>query len=107
MGDPNLDYTDGSGTCASANLALNAQCTETVNFKPAFPGKRLGAVVLLDCNNNVLGATYLQGTGKGGLAVLIPGNEVLYAGNGAFDLVDDGQPATEAELNLPSSVALD
>ncbi len=107
MGNPNLDYTAGSGTCASASLAINQQCTQTVNFTPAFPGRRLGAVVLLDSGNNVLGTTYLQGTGSGGLAVLVPGNEVLYAGNGAFDLVDDGQLATAAELSLPSSVALD
>lgn len=107
LGSPNLDYAAGTGTCAGANLAINQQCTLTVSFTPAFPGPRFGAVVLLDGSNNVLGTAYLQGTGSGGLAVLIPGNEVLYAGNGAFDLVDDGQPAVQAQLNLPSSVALD
>lgn len=107
MGSPNLDFAAGTGTCASANLAINQQCTLTVSFTPRFPGQRLGAVVLLDSSNNVLGTSYMQGTGLGGLAVLIPGNEVLYAGNGAFDLVDDGQPATQAQLNLPSGVALD
>jgi len=107
MGNPNLDYTADAGTCATAILAENQQCTQTVNFTPAYPGRRLGAVVLVDSGNNVLGASYLQGTGSGGLAVLVPGNEVLYAGNGAFDLVDDGQPAVAAELSLPSSVALD
>jgi uncharacterized protein YjiK len=106
-GKPNLDYTAGAGTCASATLAANQQCTQTVNFSPAFPGDRPGALVLLDSSNNVLGTTYLSGTGWGGLPVLLPGNEVLYAGNGAFDLVDDGQLATLAELSLPSSVALD
>lgn len=108
MGNQNLDYTAGSGNCASATLAVNGQCSQTVNLTPAFPGRRLGAVVLLDNSNKVLGTAYLQGTGLGGLPVLLPGNEVPYAGiYWEWQVVNDGQPATAADLNLPSSVALD
>ncbi len=108
MGTAGLDYQAAvGGTCASANLAVSQQCTQPVTFTPAAPGQRLGAVVLLDSSSNVIGTTYLLGTGSGGLAVLIPANEITYAGSGAWDLVNDGQLATSGDLNQPSSVALD
>jgi hypothetical protein len=44
-----------------------------VTFTPKAPGLRIGAVVLRDNSKNVLGTTYLSGTGLGGLGVLVPG----------------------------------
>jgi hypothetical protein len=82
-------------------------CTESVTFKPTAPGVREGAVVLLDSANNVLGTTYLSGTGVGGLGVLVPGNVLPVAGNGDFENVVDGILATKSELFLPSGVTLD
>ncbi len=112
-GQSGLDFAVGTGasTCANAVLAANGQCTEYVTFKPSAPGTRVGAVVLVGTvggNPVVLGTAYLSGTGTGPLGVFIPGNELPFAGNGNYlGSVGDGQPATQAELYLPSSVALD
>lgn len=107
-GNPNLDFTAGaSGTCSNVTLAAGQTCTQDVTFKPGFPGMRIGAVVLLDSNKRVLGTAYLNGVGKAGLAVFSPGNIIPVAGSGAWDLIEDGQPATIADLNLPSSEVLD
>ncbi|HEY1986261.1 MAG TPA: Ig-like domain repeat protein [Terracidiphilus sp.] len=104
-----MDFAAGGGasTCPSAVLAVGQACAQSVNFAPAYPGIRLGAVRLLDSSNNVLGTAYLSGKGLGGLGVMVPGNVVVAAGNGAYEQVDDGQLAINADLNLPSSLVLD
>jgi hypothetical protein len=108
LGAPNLDYLLGSGgTCTSAVLGVNSTCSQPVTFTPAAPGVRLGAVILLDSSNAVLGTEYLSGKSLGGLAVFVPGNIVPFAGNGFAIGVGDGSPATSAELDLPSSEVLD
>jgi large repetitive protein len=109
LGVSNLDFAASSAgsTCASANLSLNQTCTESVIFTPTAPGLRNGAVLLLDSNGNVLGSTYLAGTGLGGLGVFQPGQMLTVAGNGQFRGVLDGGPATLANLDLPSGVTAD
>jgi hypothetical protein len=104
-----LDFAAGSGasTCASATLTVNQACTEPVTFTPAAPGLRIGAVVLLDSTGNVLGTSYLSGTGSGGLGVFVPGTIQTVAGSGQWVMVLDGNTAITANLELPSSVALD
>jgi hypothetical protein len=58
--------------------------------------------------NTVLGTAYLSGTGQGGLGVLVSGNVLPVAGQlGLFTAVDDGDPATQAELNLPGGAVVD
>jgi len=123
-GVANLDFTAGSGTstCMATPFPVAqgvTTCTESVTFTPSAPGVRLGAVVLLDSNGDVLGTAYLSGIGKGGLGVLagtkeagqvvqISGNILPFAGNGNYkNPVVDGIPATQSELFLPSSVAVD
>ena len=116
LGSPSGDFAAGTGAanCNSATLpAPGATCTASVTFTPAAPGLRLGAVVLVGnptvgTGPSVLGTAYLSGTGTGGLGVLVSGNLLLVAGqSGLYTSVDDGQPATQAELYLPSSIALD
>jgi len=110
LGVSGQDFAPGAGamTCTAATLALDATCMESVTFAPAYPGLRVGAVVLLDSGNNVLGTAYLEGTGTAGLGVLVSGNVLPVAGDGVFEgPVLDGFPATSASLNHPSSVALD
>ncbi len=115
LGSPTGDFAAGTGAsnCASATLAQSATCTESITFTPAKPGLRLGAVVLVGTpsggsGQSVLGAAYLSGTGIGGLGVLVAGNLLPVAGQlGLYTSVGDGQPATQAELYLPSGIALD
>jgi sugar lactone lactonase YvrE len=109
LGTSGLDFATGAGVlCGTPTLAVGGTCTESVTFTPAYPGLRMGAVVLLDSAGNVLGTTYLSGTGLGGLGVLVTGNITRIAGNGGYkDAVVDHIPARLAELYVPSSVTLD
>jgi hypothetical protein len=110
LGVSDLDFAAGAGAsnCGSATLALNGTCTESVTFTPAYPGLRVGAVVLLDINSNVLGTAYLSGTGLGGLGVLVPGNVITVAGAyRQWTSTQDGIPATSANLDQPSSITFD
>jgi Bacterial Ig-like domain (group 3)/NHL repeat len=106
MGAPNLDFTEsGSDSCAGIS---SGSCTVTVAFAPMFPGTRNGAVVLLDASNNILGTEYLSGIGQGSLGVMVPGSIGTVAGqNGEWTLLNDGQLATQADLYLPTGVAVD
>jgi len=110
LGASGLDFAgvSSSSTCPSAILASTQACTESVTFTPAYPGLRRGAVVLLDSNNHVLGTAYLSGTGVGGLGVLVPGNVITVAGvYRSWTSTQDGLPATQANLDQPSSLAFD
>jgi large repetitive protein len=106
MGAPNLDYTE-SGTDNCAGIS-SGSCQVTVAFAPKYPGPRNGAVVLLDAGNNTLGTAYLTGIGQGSLAVMVPGAVSIVAGQvGEWTMVNDGGAATQADLYLPSGVAVD
>ena len=115
LGAPSGDFAVGTGTsnCASATLAESATCTESITFTAAKPGLRFGAVVLVGTpsggsGQSVLGTAYLSGAGVGGLGVLVSGNLLPVAGQiGLYTSVGDGQPATQAELYLPSGITLD
>lgn len=110
LGVGSLEFGKGTGalTCESASLASGATCQESVAFTPAFPGLRLGAVVLLDINSNVLGTAYLSGTGLGGLGVFTPGNVTTIAGMYRnWTSTANGIPAIQANLEQPSSIVFD
>jgi len=110
LGVGGVEFAKGSGplNCESATLAVGATCQESVAFTPASPGLRLGAVVLKDSNNNVLGTSFLSGTGLGGLGVFVPGNILTVAGvYRDWSSTQDGIPAIEANLEQPSSIASD
>jgi large repetitive protein len=110
QGASGLDFTAASGgTCAGGTFSTGQRCNQPVLFKPAYPGGRTGAVVLLDSTGKVLATSYLAGTGLGGLGALIPGTAQTLAGDGRWQdsFVGDGNLATQAELFLPSAVALD
>jgi large repetitive protein len=110
LGATGLDFTAASGgTCAGGTFSAGQLCNQPVLFKPGYPGSRTGAVVLLDSSGSVLATAYLAGTGVGGLGALLPGTAQTTAGNGRWQdsFVGDGNLATQAELFLPSAVALD
>ncbi len=110
LGASGLDYAPGNGalTCTGANLSPGATCTESVTFTPLYPGLRVGAVVLIDGQGNVLGSAALSGTGIGGLEVLRAGNILPVAGDGtATGPILDGAAANSASLDNPTGVAAD
>ena len=66
--------TFSAGTCETGVAYTAGQsCTVNVVFTPLAPGARNGAVVLTDSSGNVLGTTYLPGTGIGPQLVFGPG----------------------------------
>jgi hypothetical protein len=114
LGQTGLDFTlpaVPASSCTGIALTVGGatpSCNQSVAFMPKAPGLRLGAVELFDAGGNLLGEALISGTGTGGLAVLVPGNTLPFAGNGNYlDPVQDGVPALNAELYSPSSVAID
>jgi streptogramin lyase len=77
QGATGLDFADaGGGTCAVGTGYNSADtCTVNVTFNPKFAGTRYGAVVLQDASSNVVGNTYLQGSGLGPQTTFLPGTE--------------------------------
>jgi sugar lactone lactonase YvrE len=109
-GMQNGDFTATAAgtTCApGSGYSAGQTCSVGIDFTPAFPGVRAGAVLLLGEHGGVLATQYLSGIGVGPLGVLVPGVIRTVAGNGQWTSVGDGQLATAAELFLPASVAAD
>jgi sugar lactone lactonase YvrE len=70
QGASGLDFTDaGTGTCTtngtSHNYLSGETCTVVVTFAPKVPGRRLGAVSLLNSAGSVIVSVLLSGTGTG------------------------------------------
>ena len=76
-GQANLEFTGaGSGSCqTSISYDMGDSCIVNVIFRPMFSGARLGAVVLEDASQNVIGLSYLQGSGIGPQINFLPGTE--------------------------------
>ncbi|HEY1901377.1 MAG TPA: Ig-like domain repeat protein [Terracidiphilus sp.] len=108
-----LEFTKGGSSvttpCASASFsAVGDTCNESVTFTPAYPGLRIGAVILLDLNGNVLGTAYVSGVGQGGLNVLTPGNVITVAGiDRSWTDPRDGVAATLSTVYQPASITID
>jgi large repetitive protein len=110
MGAANLDYaSSGSGdNCTGKSFTAGQTCTVSAVFQPQVPGERNGALVLLGSGSTVLGTAYLSGVGQGPLAVPVPGSISIEAGQeGEWTQINNNQPATQADLYLPSGLALD
>ena len=114
LGQAGLDFTlpaIPASSCTGITLTVGGatpSCSQSVTFTPTTPGVRIGAVELFDAGGDLLGEALISGSGVGGLAVLVPGNTLPFAGNGNhLDPVQDGIPALTAELDSPTSVAID
>jgi hypothetical protein len=66
-GTASLDYAYVSGgTCATGTAYTAGQtCTVKYSFTPAYPGQRLGAVLLYTSTPTLIGTAYLSGKGTG------------------------------------------
>jgi sugar lactone lactonase YvrE len=95
LGAPNLDFTQASGGTCAAGTAYTAgqSCTVNVVFTPVYAGTRNGSVLLTDGSGNVLGTTYLPGTGLGPQIVYGPGIQT--------------SPVTASQNYIPTGVAAD
>ena len=95
LGAANLDFTQASGgTCATGTAyTAGESCTVNVIFTPEYAGTRDGSVLLTDGSGNVLGTTYLPGTGLGPQIVFGPGIQT--------------SPVTLNENYIPTGVAAD
>ena len=111
LGQPNLDFAatvSGTDSCTGASFSsVGNTCQLAITFTPKYPGVRNGAIVLTDSSHNVLAAQYLVGTGQGSLGVMIPGTMQTAVGTGQWTEVNDGGSPLDADLDLPSSVAVD
>jgi len=107
------DYSVGTNSCVGM-FSAPTTCTVPVTFTPTKPGQRWFPLVVTDSGSN----TYsfgLEGTGVGSALAFTPGIISTVAGNGSCAITDtygncfsgDGGPATSAELDGASGVAVD
>jgi len=75
QGSTGLEFnlaTSGT-TCTTGMYSAATACVVQVTFTPQYPGKRLGAVEVLD-DSNILATAYIAGTGTGPLAAFATTN---------------------------------
>jgi sugar lactone lactonase YvrE len=94
-GTSNLDFKSAGPSltkpCIVVTYPGTEQCTVDVTFTPLAPGQRIGAVQILDGNNNVLAATNIFGTGVGPAAAFnTPSSLVTLGSLDAFGTAVDG-----------------
>jgi len=105
------DFTLGTGSTCTGAVTAGQICTVNVAFTPQFPGQRLGAVNLLNSFGAVIATGYIGGTGTAPQPTFTPGTLSTVAGTGTAcssptATCGDASAATQAFLNLPSSVAV-
>lgn len=108
QGSAGFDFSNsGGGSCAAGVSYLpGQQCSVAVGFRPASPGQRLGAIVLLDPNGIPLATRFLAAAASGPLAVFVPGAIQTVAGNKAWIYSGDGGAATQSAIFLPFGLAV-
>jgi hypothetical protein len=94
QGNPNLDFTLGSGNTCTGTISAGGTCTVNVKFAPLAPGLRLGAVQLLSSAGILLVSTPIYGNGQG---------PVVAFGLGTQTNVNTGS----FTLNSPKGVTVD
>jgi sugar lactone lactonase YvrE len=107
QGSPGWDFTSDSVVACAGS-----PCSVPVSFLPKYPGLRVGAVLLFDSNNNLIGSRNLSGIGVGSLSAMSPGEINTLAGDGCpIDgtcPTGGSTPATIGHgLKLPSGAATD
>ncbi|MBB6143931.1 hypothetical protein HNQ77_001880 [Silvibacterium bohemicum] len=112
LGQSGLDFNptvSGTNSCTNASFSTagTSSCQIEITFTPKYPGVRNGAIVLTGSGGNVLATQYLTGTGQGSLGVMVPGTMQTAVGTGQWTEVNDGGSPLAADLDLPSSVAVD
>jgi hypothetical protein len=110
QGAQNKDFTLASGGTCTGTVSVGT-CTVNVAFTPAYPGVRLGAVVLLDGSGNTLATGLVSGYGVGP-QVTYPSSTTISSlgsgvgnisgvavdGSGNVYLASSGSPANVEEI---------
>jgi len=81
QGATGLDFSQTATTCSGTVSAFTI-CTVTVQFAPAAPGLRTGAVQLEDSSGNVLATANIFGTGIGPQVVFPSNSDPSIVGSG-------------------------
>jgi sugar lactone lactonase YvrE len=93
-GAANQDYVmKAGGTCVTGTAYTVGQlCTVDVVFTPQYSGFRNGSIYLTDASGNILGTTFLAGTGDGPQMVFNPSARSAITGSmaGLFSVAVDG-----------------
>ena len=81
QGVASLDFSSHTGgNCSTSTTYIaGAQCTESYTFKPTHPWARYGSIQLTDTSGNILGTTFISGTGTGPQATFSLSNAVPVA----------------------------
>lgn len=105
----NADFSDShGGTCVvGQSYAAGQQCSVDVTFKPAYPGQRVGAVLVKGTDSTVLATSLITAAATGSLSVIVPGRIDTVAGNGAWIFRGDGYAATSSPIFLPMGEVVD
>ena len=95
LGTPNLDFTSGAGTTCTSATGASTFCSVEISFLPTAPGRRKGAVVLLDSSLQPLLTIQLYGFSDAPVAALAPNaGSVLNTGgpvtNNPYEIASDG-----------------
>lgn len=108
LGSTGFDFADaGSGTCVSgAVLNAGQSCTVSVNFHPASPGERRGAVVLLDRAGSPLTSKLISASAVGPIGTFVPGTISTIAGDQAWIYAGDNELANNTAIFLPFGFAI-
>ncbi len=84
QGAANLDFTATSAsTCVGSQSAGNT-CTVTINFAPAAPGLRVGAVQILSSTGSLLATTLISGQGLGPALAYVSSPAQTQFGSGLY-----------------------
>ena len=104
------DFQLASGGTCTTLVTAGVPCTVAVTFAPTAPGRRSGAVVLVQSSPlALLGVQQIDGNASGALAVIQPGHADRVAGNGSQTQYVDGEDgavgsAVIAHVFLPRGI---
>ena len=99
------DFTNaGSGTCTAKTYASSTTCTVIVNFTPAFPGLRIGAVQIFGASNALLDTAFISGIGLGPEVSFQPGMQSTVASATGTDSFNDAAVDIEKNIYLVDTV---
>ena len=98
----------GTTLCTAKAYTSGTSCTVAVTFAPLAPGQRLGAAVLRNSTNQVIGTAYVAGAGSGAQLGFTAPSVSTFVGTGVGVLTSPvGLSGTSAGFLIPWRMAFD